>query len=287
VDFAELNSYDIACLSSAIFGCVPSDRIRYIFGTRGEGRRELRADPTHGLHYSNYIFIQINEDIRTWLLSNQPNEDPLDVLVYCHRPSRPARPATPPEPSHRYLAPNAVSNWANALGGRNVNAAGQPKNEAIPLNSTKASRSQNPPASPLFLLGWSSSSSDVSDNFDSHRSRVVGMTSPVDQGGDSTGRQTPLSIKPQGMWSTHRIMQHLWSPTHDDMGQKRKAQFDVDNWDEGRSKMQCLVASAKEFLKEDQLLKRRIVFEYDSKDELQVKRQCLPWTVESILWRVD
>jgi len=276
VDFAELNSYDIGGLSSAILRCLPSDSIRYIFGATGEGRRELGEDPTHALHYSNYIFIQSDEDVRTWLLSNQPNEDPLDVLVYCHRPSTSARPATPPEPRHRYLAPNAVSNWAKALAGRNVNPAAQPKGKAIPMNSTKASGSQNPQDSPLFLPGWSSSSSDVSDDFDSHRSRVVSMTSPVDQGGNSTGRRIPLSIKPQGMLNTHRIMKQLWSPTHDDKARKRKAQFDVDNWDKRRSKMQCLAASAKEFLKEDQLQKHRMVFEDDSKDKLQVKRLCLP-----------
>ena len=143
------------------------------------------------------------------------------------------------------------------------------------MNSTKASGSQNPQDSPLFLPGWSSSSSDVSDDFDSHRRRVS-MTSPVDQGGDSTGRRIPLSIKPQGMLNTHRIMKQLWSPTHDDMARKLKAQFDVDNWDERRSKIQCLAASAKELLKEDQVQKRRMVFEDDSKDKLQVKRLCLP-----------
>jgi len=102
------------------------------------------------------------------------------------------------------------------------------------------------------------------------------MTSPVDQGGDSTGRRIRLSIKPQGMLNTHRMMKQLWSPTHDDKAQKRKAQFDVDNWDERSSKMQCLAASAKELLKEDHLQKRRMVFEDDSKDELEVKRLCLP-----------
>ena len=102
------------------------------------------------------------------------------------------------------------------------------------------------------------------------------MTSPVDLGGDSTGRRITLSIKPQGMLKRHRIMKQLWSPTHDDKARKRKAQFNVDNWDERRSKMQCLAASTKEFLKEDQLQKRRMVFEDDSKDELQVKRLCLP-----------
>jgi len=70
-------------------------------------------------------------------------------------------------------------------------------------------------------------------------------------------------------------MKQLWSPTHDDKALKRKAQFDVDTWDERTFKMQCLVASAKEFLKEDQLQKRRMVFEDNSKDELQVKRLCL------------
>jgi len=86
VDFAELNSYDIGGLLLAISRCVLLDSIGYIFGATGEGRRELREDPTYALHYSNYIFIQSNEDVRTWLLSNQPNEDLRDVLVYCHRP---------------------------------------------------------------------------------------------------------------------------------------------------------------------------------------------------------
>jgi len=113
------------------------------------------------------------------------------------------------------------------------------------------------------------------------------MTSPVHQGGDSTGRRIPLSIKPQGMLNIHCIMKQLWSPTHDDKAPKRKGQFDVDNWDERRSKMQFLVASAKEFLKEDKLQKHRIVFEDDSKDELQDKRLCLPPRVYSILWHVD
>jgi len=71
-------------------------------------------------------------------------------------------------------------------------------------------------------------------------------------------------------------MKQVLSPTNHDKARKRKAHFDVDHWDEGRSKRQCLVASAKEFLKEDQLEKCQMVFEDDSKDEIQVKRLCLP-----------
>ena len=98
------------------------------------------------------------------------------------------------------------------------------------------------------------------------------MTSRVDQGGNSTGHRIPVSIKAEGMLNTPRIMKQLWSPTHADKARKRKALFEVDNWDERQSKMQCLVASAKGFLKEDLLQNRRMVFKDDSKDELQVKR---------------
>ena len=153
MDFAQLNSYDIGGLSLAILRCVPSDSIRYIFGATGEGRLELPEDPTPALHYSNYIFIKSDQEVCTGLLSNQANEDPLDVLIYCPRPSTPARPATPLEPRHRYLARNAVSNWAKALAGRNVNPAAQPKGKAIPMNSTMASGSQNPQDSPAFSSG--------------------------------------------------------------------------------------------------------------------------------------
>jgi len=222
VDIAELNSYGIGGLSPAMLRCVPLDSIRYIVGATGEGRRELRKDPTQALHYSNYIFIQSEEDVRTWLLSNKPNEDTLDVLVDCHRPSTPARPVIPLELRHRYIAPNTPSNSANALAGRNVNPAAQAKGKAIAMNGTKVCGSQNPQDSPLFLVGCLSSSSDVSNDFDWHRGRVVSMTSPVNQGGDSTGLGIPLSIKQQGMLNTYRIMKQIWSPTHDDKAQKRK-----------------------------------------------------------------
>jgi len=95
------------------------------------------------------------------------------------------------------------------------------------------------------------------------------MTSAVDQGGDPTARRIQLSIKPQGILNTYCIMKQLWSLTHDEKACKRKAPFDVDNWDERSSKMHGLVPSAKQFLKEGQLQKRRKVFEDDSQDELQ------------------
>jgi len=59
-----------------------------------------------------------------------------------------------------------VSNWANAAAGRNVNRGHQPNAKANPMSGTKASGSQNPQDSPLFLWGRLSSSSEVSDALD-------------------------------------------------------------------------------------------------------------------------
>jgi len=77
------------------------DSIRYIFGATGEGRCKLYEVTSHALHYTNYIFFQSDEDVRTCLLSNQPKKDPLDALVYCHRPVTQTRPPTPPELRNR------------------------------------------------------------------------------------------------------------------------------------------------------------------------------------------
>ena len=63
VDFAELNSYEIGGLSSAILRCLPLDSIHYIFGATGEGWCELHENSTHALHYSNNIFFQSEEDV--------------------------------------------------------------------------------------------------------------------------------------------------------------------------------------------------------------------------------
>ena len=147
------------------------------------------------------------------------------------------------------------------------------------MSGTKASGSRDAQDSPLFLPGWSSSSSDVSDDLDSRLGRTVSMTSPVDQGGDSPRRRIPLSIKPQAMLNTHRSIEQLWSPMHDDKVLKRRALFDVENWDERKSKRQSLVASAKEFLKEAKPPKRGIVFEDDTQDEPEDKRLC--WSLSS------
>jgi len=65
---------------------VPHNVIRYILGATGEGRQQLRLHPGAQLSYIDYVFIEHDEDIRAWLLSNPVLDNPLDLLVYCHRP---------------------------------------------------------------------------------------------------------------------------------------------------------------------------------------------------------
>ena len=85
LDFAELDSYDIRGLSAMIYRCVPHHRIHYIIGATGEGCRRLCRYPNEPSSFIEYIFIESDEDVRTWLRSNSGLDDPLDLLLYCYR----------------------------------------------------------------------------------------------------------------------------------------------------------------------------------------------------------
>jgi len=87
--------------------------IRYILGTTGEGRQQLRLHPRAQLCYIDYIFIKNDEDVRAWLLSNPVLNDPLDLLVYCHCPETRGRLPTPPLRGLNYLRENAIANWTS------------------------------------------------------------------------------------------------------------------------------------------------------------------------------
>jgi len=95
LQFAELNSYDIRGLSAMITGAIRHETIRYILGATGEGRRLLRDYPNMPLLCINYVFIDDDEAVRARLLSNLVLEEPLDLLIYCHRPNNISREPTP------------------------------------------------------------------------------------------------------------------------------------------------------------------------------------------------
>jgi len=85
VQFAELDSYGIRGLSAVISRNVPNNRIHYILGATGVGRRRLRRLPCEWLSCIEYVFIHSDEPVRARLLSNPVLNDPLDLMIYCYR----------------------------------------------------------------------------------------------------------------------------------------------------------------------------------------------------------
>ena len=117
VQFTELDSYDIRGLSAMISRNVPNDRIRYILGATGEGRRRLRRVPSERVSCIDYVFIDSDETVRAWLLSNPVLDDPLDLMIYCYGDEGDTRPATPSLSAHQYLHEAGVADWADSAAG--------------------------------------------------------------------------------------------------------------------------------------------------------------------------
>jgi len=117
VPFAELDSYNLRGQSAMISRNVPNDTIRYILGATREGRRRLRRVPSESVSCIDYVFIDSDETVRAWLLSNPVLDDPLDLMIYCYRDEGDTRPATPSLRALQYLHEDAVADWADSAAG--------------------------------------------------------------------------------------------------------------------------------------------------------------------------
>jgi len=58
---------------------------RYLIGATGEGAARLRQDPESALPLRQLIFLNRDDDIRVWFLTNS-GQDPLDLMVIESRP---------------------------------------------------------------------------------------------------------------------------------------------------------------------------------------------------------
>jgi len=140
---------------------VPHNAIRYILGATGKGRKELCLHPGFPLSDTNYVFIENDDNVRAWLLSNPVLEDPLDLLVYCHCRYPVDREPTPPLRRHNYLPENAIADWARQAGAHTGIQALRKEVRPDPGPANAGCNQAND--SPLFHPVSSSSSSDVSD----------------------------------------------------------------------------------------------------------------------------
>jgi len=171
VQFAELNSYNIRGLSALIARSIRHETIGNMLGATGElkGRRLLRGYPNRPLSWINYVFIDDNEAVRAWLLSNPVLEVPFDLLIYYDRPNNVGREPTPGLKGHNYLKPGAVTNWANEAitqdqfhGGSFNPEPRRPEPRAHPGPANEASELQDGEDSDTLLVALSGASWDVS-----------------------------------------------------------------------------------------------------------------------------
>jgi len=193
VGFAELNAYDIGGLSGSISRTVPHNAIRYILGTTGEGGKELGLHPAFPLSYINYVFNENDQDVRPWLLSNPVLEDPLDLLVYCHRRYTADRVPTPPLRRHNYLPENAIADWARQ--GWAPTGIQAPRKEVRPDPGPANAGGNQANDSPLFLPVSSSSSSDISHASEGCEAIIGTSPSPVGDPTESLHCRIPLAIQ--------------------------------------------------------------------------------------------
>jgi len=173
---------------------VPHNIIRNILGATGEGRQQLPLHPGAQLSYIDYLFIENDEDVRAWLLSNPVLDDPLDLLVYCHRGQTRGRLSTPPLRGHNYLCENAISNWGSTAAPDNRMQVARSDARTDPGLSNAGGDHEQRDDSPLFLPGLSSSTSDVSDAEEEYQASIGASPSPV---ADRSKTQTQYKINIQ------------------------------------------------------------------------------------------
>jgi len=76
---------------------------RYLIGATGQGAAMLRQKPDHTLPLHQLIFLNRNDDIRAWFLTNK-GHDPLDLIVLeSRREDGEDLDGTPEPPNARYL----------------------------------------------------------------------------------------------------------------------------------------------------------------------------------------
>jgi len=76
---------------------------RYLIGATGDGAARLRQDPEDPLPLRQLIFLNRDDDIRVWFLTNS-GQDPLDLMVIESRPEDGEDLDVTPEPTNgRYL----------------------------------------------------------------------------------------------------------------------------------------------------------------------------------------
>jgi len=238
------------------------ETIPYILGATGEGHRLPRDYPNTLLSWINYVFIDDDEAVRPWLLSNPVLEHPLDLLIYCCRPHNVSRELTPAFTEHNYFVPSAVTNWANEaiaqdqLPGGSFNPKGRrPEPRA---NRGPANEGIEPPEgddSDALLVALSRVLLDVSGAGNRRESRV-GMSSSAGGGRrESRMKHIPLALQSSSRLNIPHSAELGQHPAGRDISQKRRGLFDNETCEMCKLKIFCLASMAREVLASEDVRK--------------------------------
>ena len=190
------------------------------------------------ISWVDYVFIDSDEGVRAWLLSNSVLEDPLDLLVYCHRAPGNNKPVTPPLRRHNYLAENAVANWARDVGAPRGGAP-QPGTRAE-AGEQQAQETPDPSFSTSF-----GAPCDVSGAMQGGDGSVSQLPSPSRDRSKSPTNRIPLGVNSLSLLNIQQLSELRRPPP---LGNKGRAQFDDENSAEPKSKRPYLGYVAREVL---------------------------------------
>jgi len=198
VQFSELDSCDMQGLSAMISRNVPNDRIRYILGATGEGRRRVRRVPSTRVSCIDYDFFDSDEKVRAWLLSHPVLDNTLDLMIYCCRDKGDERPAKPSLRAQQYLHEAPVADWADSAAGHMGNMHYRAQYVQPRFDYGNANRSgdhQDGDGPSVSLPGSSGWSSDVADTRRKGQDTPGLPPPPVGDTVESAMGCTPLTIK--------------------------------------------------------------------------------------------
>ena len=232
IQFGKLDSYNIRGLSAMIRRNVSRARLRYILGATGEGRRKLRESPNLPISDIDYVFINSDETVHTWLLSNTVGKDPLDLLVYYHRDRNDEQPPTPPMRRHAYLTENSVVRWGRdpaARTGEMHFRAPQPNSRANQGQANEASEQQEEDGSHTSRATLSGSSSDILETGDGREEGVGILPCMVGDQDKPSANRIPFAIKSSTRMNRQQPLDLACRPALGNKEHKRKAQFDKEN----------------------------------------------------------
>jgi len=217
----------------------------------------------------DYVFIDSDETVRAWLLSNPMLDDPLDLIVYCYSDRGSRRRDTPALRRVDYLNQNEVRNWACDPEQRIGQRHSRQKFDDSPADRACSDRDHEREDASSHL---SESSSGLSDS--AHGSEILFTILARPPVGHANWPANRIHLLATSLSKQNRRLPlkvpYRPAPGEDDP--MHAIQFDEDYRMEvtpEKRRLNCLI---KEYLRSEDTRKRRAGFDAESTEDPKAKR---------------